>query len=683
VLTGPRPIPRRDDGVLLVVVALGVALRFLRLDADPHYYDWIGYFTDEGRWIDQARDLALFGRFVEPELPLNALVGPLFQVFSYGVFRLLDVSILTSRLLSAVAGSLLLIAFWLGLRRRVSTGALLVTLIMLAFEGELVVFSRLAVPEMTVMAIHFLVFLAITSSRRRPWTLPLAGLASLVTVGIKVTALPVVAIFALLILMQPRDPSWTGSRWRDVARFLAGLLSPLPVLGVTWVASGSPQVQVIARATALLEAFLSPGSAYGAVAFVFEDPMALVLNLWLLALWGALVGWRAATDVVADSTAHRTLVTSLTWSALYAGVMLLLDYFPNRYKIHVLVPMAVTIAVGLTLLERAGRSGLDALFEGARGVHGVFTRGFLGLPTAVVVAPLLAGVGGLLGGHPERLRMKVACTLLAIGGAALVLAAVRGRSRGPVFLFVFPMTAALMWSTVRRTGLYDVTFWPTHSFLLHAAGWLAILLAAVGFAAAVASAARPGGRGVTSVVAFRLGGLWYLAVCLPALTPVYLTPHYSIRDASRYLATTLTGVTTPIGSSGADGLFREGRLRYRTVWGQTWPAIRPEVIVIVFAFRDPDGWLEREYCLTDALPLYVAPEYFRSYARPRTSALGETVRVYKRRPAGCRLADQAALGEHLDRQRTVEERAVLDDAISVRLVDLGSLHGASSCRGTR
>ena len=44
----------RGDVLVFLVVALGVGLRFLRLDADPYYYDWIGYVTDEGRWVDQA-----------------------------------------------------------------------------------------------------------------------------------------------------------------------------------------------------------------------------------------------------------------------------------------------------------------------------------------------------------------------------------------------------------------------------------------------------------------------------------------------------------------------------------------------------------------------------------------------------------------------------------------------------
>jgi hypothetical protein len=34
-------------------------MRFLYLGADPHYDEWVGYITDEGRWIGHARVLAL------------------------------------------------------------------------------------------------------------------------------------------------------------------------------------------------------------------------------------------------------------------------------------------------------------------------------------------------------------------------------------------------------------------------------------------------------------------------------------------------------------------------------------------------------------------------------------------------------------------------------------------------
>ena len=628
----PR-LDRHGQLVLAAIVVLGILCRFVRLDADPHYYDWVGYITDEGRWIDQARDLALFGHSNEPPPTLHMVVAPVFQAASYLVFRLFDVSILSSRLISAASGSALLLTFWLGLRRATSPAMLMVPMAMLAFTEDLVVLSRVAVPEMAVMAAHLLIYLMLIADSRRPVLLPLAGTAALISVGIKLTALPVVGIFAVIVLTQPRDLSWAGSRWRDFAAFVAGLLIPLVAI-VALVAARGPS-GLVARTETLAGAFVSPNSLYGAVGFVFDDPMAASLNLWLLALWCALVGWHAAGPLQ-DGRSRRLLVTSLTWAGAYTVVMLGLSYFPNRYKVHVVVPIAVATAVGLSLLQRAGRARIDAIGTGERGLRSVLTAGFLGLPTAVMIAPLLAGPLALRGGDPTRLQIRIVCIGLAVSLTGLVLGALRGRRRpSSVFLIVFPVTAALIWSTAQRTGIYDLPFWPTAGFARHAASWLLLLLASGGVAS-VAAAYRS--RSATLGLAGYVSAGWYMALCLPALLPAIITPHYSIRSASRQLAVSLADVTEPIGSSRADGLFREGRLRYRTIWGETWPAAPPDVVVIAFDFRDPEGLLERDYCLTDVLPLYVSPMYFR--AQPSlapTSRHGESVRIYRRRGvAGCR-----------------------------------------------
>jgi predicted membrane-bound mannosyltransferase len=627
-------LTRRGRGLVTIVVVVGVGLRFLRLDADPHYYDWIGYITDEGRWIDQARELVLFGSS-DGRPSLHMLVGPLFQGLSYGVFRVLGVSILSSRLISAASGSLLLLAFWLGMRRVASAPILLLTMTMLTFTEDLVVLSRIATPEMAVMAAYLLIYLMIISERRRPLLLVLAGAAALITVGIKVTAMPVVGIFALLVLIQPRDPSWARSRWRDLALFLGGLLGPFAAVATLWAARGMRADSLLTRGAGLANAFVAPNSPYGAVGFVFNDSMAAVLNLWLLAFWCALVGWRAAGNLV-DAASRRALVTSVTWVGLYAVLMLGLNYFPNRYKVHILVPMAVACAVGLSLLQRAGRARVDALGAEKTGVHAALVAGLLGLPSAIAVAPVLAGTVGFLGGDPARLLIKIASILFTVivGGLALFLLGTRRPSS--VFLVAFPVTAALIWSTVQRTGVYDIPFWPIADFAPHAIGWL-VILSVSGLIAGVAATQRqlPGGM---LVFASRVTALWYFALCLPALVPTFLTPHYSIRSASRQLATSLTDVAEPIGSSGADGLFREGPIHFRSVWGRTWPATRPSVMVIAFDFRDTDGILESQYCLVDVLPLYVSPMYFRTHpGREPTSELGESVRIYRQRSSdGCR-----------------------------------------------
>ena len=120
----PTPLALRV--LIVAVLVAGVGLRLVHLDADPDYYAWVGYVTDEGRWIAHAREMALFGHLVNTEWLIHLLLAPLFQAASFVVFALLGVSLWTSRLLTALSGSALLVLFWLGLRRLVTPAAMLV-----------------------------------------------------------------------------------------------------------------------------------------------------------------------------------------------------------------------------------------------------------------------------------------------------------------------------------------------------------------------------------------------------------------------------------------------------------------------------------------------------------------------------------------------------------------------------
>ena len=75
---GPRVGSRRAPLLALAVLLAGSVLRLAYLDADPDYYAWAGYITDEGRWVAHARELALFGRVVNTDwlLHLHLFLAP-------------------------------------------------------------------------------------------------------------------------------------------------------------------------------------------------------------------------------------------------------------------------------------------------------------------------------------------------------------------------------------------------------------------------------------------------------------------------------------------------------------------------------------------------------------------------------------------------------------------------------
>src|SRR5258708_40256681 len=103
-------VPARPGraGVQVVVVGVvltGILLRFLYLDADPDYYAWIGYITDEGRWVAHAREMALFGHLTNTDWLVHLIVAPLFAARTRLTFLLPGASLSRSAPLAALSAS--------------------------------------------------------------------------------------------------------------------------------------------------------------------------------------------------------------------------------------------------------------------------------------------------------------------------------------------------------------------------------------------------------------------------------------------------------------------------------------------------------------------------------------------------------------------------------------------------
>ena len=199
----------------LTVLAIGISLRFIYLDADPQYYDWVGYITDEGRWVQHARSLSLFGGLFDHNLYMHFYLAPFYQLANYLVFKVAGVSLLSSRLLSAFCGSALLVLVWARLRHIVSPQALLLGVTLLALQLDLLALSRVAVPEMAAMFFQALIYFVIVMRGSSVWRFALAGFLMFMAVGVKATTVLVLPIFSVVILLMPRYPEQTGNLARS------------------------------------------------------------------------------------------------------------------------------------------------------------------------------------------------------------------------------------------------------------------------------------------------------------------------------------------------------------------------------------------------------------------------------------------------------------------------------------
>ena len=614
--------------LVFVVLSVGIALRLLYLDADPYYYEWVGYITDEGRWVQQARSLALQrGLWGGHAHELHLLLAPLFQLVHYVIFALAGVSVSSSRVFTAVSGSAIPLLFWWRLRGVVTPQALLLGVTLLASQPDLIELSRVAVPETVVMllqlAIYFLIIQRGGISRR----MYAAGFLLLVTVGMKATVAPMLAIFTLMILGEPLlTEGMRIRRWSNLSRFWCGFAAPLAVLALAGILHAPTNAAHQFPRISLFAHFLHVGEPWGISAFLFQDTLSPVINLWGLGVWLSVLAWTADKEGDLVAPLRPYLVTSMIWLVTYFVLMLLSEYFPTRYKVHILLPMAVQITAGLSVLQRGGIERVCVSFTAGEGMWQRLRLWLLSLPTAALLAPMLATLGGLAGIDPSRLRTKIAWLIIALIPTAIVVHRLKRHPQAVKFLLVFPLLGGLAWFLLASVLSYS-PFWPNADTAVPGAWWAWLLITAGLTVFLVQRASVWEARGCARFV------ILYAALCLmgalASLSPGYLDPHYSIRDASRDLGKVLAD-SKSIAVLRAEGLFNGNALAYRSFDEET-EFERPDAVVVGFILRNPIEWLEHNYHVARTYRLYASPEYSR--LQPNVEDVAGVATVYERNDA--------------------------------------------------
>ena len=574
--------------------------------------------------------MVLFGRIINVDWLFHLLLAPLFQAANFAVFKLLGVSIWTARLVTALSGSAVLIVFWLGLRRVVTPQAMLVGLALLACEVDLVMLSRVAIPEMPAMLLELLVYVVLVAGRPSWIRLFGAGLLLLATVAMKATTLPMAAIFSVIVLYLPLEQPGER-RWRRLVIFWAGFLAPILLTVPIWISFAWRYVSAIQVNIRFVEQFLGVSNPYWFPAFAFESDFAPAFNAWAVGACFVMIGWLAIEKETVDPRLRRYFVTSAIWYVMFGVIMVGTHYFPHRYQVHILIPMAVSIATGVSIVQGAAFTGLRDALSLMTGSRRALVVGLLSLPTAAFWAPGVAGVIAFVGVDAARLRIKLACFAVALLATAWV---ARRRALGGEsvrFFFVFPIVGLLGWLVSLRAGFTGSSFWPVAGG--GHAGWWSVGLPVAALLAGLLARIGRGWDTQRWVALIPAAALCYAVLSVVRIAPSYVHPHYSIKHTSEQLGLSLAGSTASIASSRTEGLFNGNTLPYLGVSFRRWPRQDPDVIVIGFRFGDPEKLLEREYSLIATYRLFVSPEYEdeRSVTLD-TARHEEVVKVYRRNP---------------------------------------------------
>ena len=109
--------PGRFAASLALVIVLAALLRGVFPYADPPWTTTVGIvWHDEGAWVHNARNKALFGRWSEDAWnPLY--IAPVFTYLEYVSFAMFGVGVWQARLLSELAGIASVVLLACGVRR--------------------------------------------------------------------------------------------------------------------------------------------------------------------------------------------------------------------------------------------------------------------------------------------------------------------------------------------------------------------------------------------------------------------------------------------------------------------------------------------------------------------------------------------------------------------------------------
>lgn len=426
----PRAGVGRDVAGLALVIAVALVPRLLALAADPpgdlEYY----FLMDEGLWAYNARQYALFGRWIMDDHNPPVHVAPLYTAALAGVYRWLGVGLAQTRLLSAAAGALACGLLYLAVRvthpRRVALGC------GLGLAGSYFMLSHNRVALVESLQLLFVVAMvagALAGTRRLGWA-ALGGVAFALALLAKPSAaamVPVLLGFWWAHRLGSRRWGLPPFSPRQPATFAvaAGAVLAIGLLAMVALGWGSAFGQLRASLiTAYGQQNESPRyhppgwDGIGLVVsrfFVQEAPILAVVLIYLLArLTGAAARRPSLTELLCWS-----------WLVLGLGFIALQQYQPDR-RFLILVPPAVVLAVlavserGLLLPRRTDRSARLTRLALAGAVPG----GAVAFLLAPWIAPRLAAVvgGGLA---PEEAGGAASLAGAALGALAMVLAGPR------------------------------------------------------------------------------------------------------------------------------------------------------------------------------------------------------------------------------------------------------------------
>jgi 4-amino-4-deoxy-L-arabinose transferase-like glycosyltransferase len=327
------------------IVAGAAALRMIFPTADPPWNPGVGVvWHDEGAWVHNARNMALFGAWRQDAWnPM--FLNPVFTVLEYLSFAAFGVGLRQARLVSQIAGTAAVTLLGLGVARVGGRRAGLIAASLLATSYVTVMYDRAAVMESTMVALLVAAWWAYARSAARPIAGAIAALAALAAFLTKASAIFMLAalgIEAVLSLARSRQGSdcrtVERAAWWTLGGLLAGSIAAYVVfVGPNWreYLFYNYEMSVTRKPSYALRA-LADRASWLPIVHDFFTRLWMVAILAAGALTAIIVRWRTRPP------AERLLVL---WIALGTLELILHDVGNERRLVLLIPPMAALAAI--------------------------------------------------------------------------------------------------------------------------------------------------------------------------------------------------------------------------------------------------------------------------------------------------------------------------------------------------
>ncbi len=439
-IRGRSPVTTLEIVVVAALMAVLLSVRLAFLEADTPLEVQFHHLTDEGWWSQNARNHALFGRWIMDDHNPGLLAAPLYTLLLRAMYALTGPGLWSTRALAALCGWGTCVLVYFMTRKDNGWRTASIATLVIGLNFFMLTHNRVAFVESTQLFFLTAALLAtVRASDHALWGIA-GGALFAAAIGAKLSAIPMLVIPALYWGLHWWDARTgrTASAFRLASPIGFGLALGV-VAGITLLFFVPPYAELVLAEMQNSMAINSMGQTrpwvtavgmLGLYSRTLEPNGFLVLNAGLVGCCAAMAVQRCITHT--DRRRTPTDRMMLCW--LLGGVVVLVTqaYQPDRRFLFLLPPLAMFIAPAI----RGGGIRFAARGNPEWGGHRWWCVA-AGLPLALLaglyfrallIEPIMNLTQGMnWGEHPGLSPAAAGCAawmalaLLGVGGGVLLI----------------------------------------------------------------------------------------------------------------------------------------------------------------------------------------------------------------------------------------------------------------------